>query len=1109
MKSLLRRVLPIPQRRWWPQVPLLWVLVVPFVVQVAASVGGVAYLSYRGAQRDLEAVAEQLRAQAAQRIHADLDQRLQQQQRALTLAYELLQQNQWPVDDEARVRQLLWQHMQLMPSLTTVGMATEQGLEVAYGRLMNADAVAQAERTTGRSLLLNTPFLIHRSPLQRTERYFSLVDGQGQPQELVYSQVLPVNEMIWYQTARSLNRQGWSPIFSTHATSELTINALMPLRDVEGQFEGALSTFLRLSEISAFLAKLEFSPTGESFIFERSGALVASSVAALPYKPRANGSVQRIYIQESDHPWLRATAQHLLQDYGNFDHLPDHSHATLRVNGDLLYVDVQAYRDDYGLDWVVVVALPNADLMPNVQASQRHLLWLWGGTLLLSTGLGWLTARLIMAPLRRLTKASQALAAGGKDPLADPLANPLTNPLTNSTANPLAEPTAIAELAHLAQTFNQMAHTIQTSQTELKQSLADLQTSEYRFRQLFQADVVGIMVADLEGHILDANDYFLNLVGYTRQDLVAGRLCWDTLTPPEHRVQDQRLVEELRHRGWFSAHEKAYYHREGYPVPVLMGGVMVGEDQVVCVEVDLRARKQAEQALRESEAFLQHIAAASPSILYIYDVQEQRNRYVIGAVKDILGYSSEEILAMESDFFPRLFPAEQLAQLNQDYVQISTLVDGEIRSNELVMQTASGDQRWVFNRYTVFSRDASGQVKCTLGSVQDITVLKQAEAETERWKDRLEFILAASPAAIFTCNLDYTVTFISQNIEGMVGYGPGEIIGWEGFWAEHIHPDDADRVVGEMGALFQQGRSTHEYRWKHRQGYYRWMLNELSLVRDDQGQPQELVGYCIDISDRKQAEAQLQQTNEDLLRATRLKDEFLAAMSHELRTPLTAILGMTEGLLEEVFGPITPAQAKALDTVDHSGSHLLQLINDILDVSKLEAGQMTLALTGPIDVVALCQTSLSFVEPQARAKAIQITTQRPDTLPQVTLDERRIRQVLINLLSNAVKFTPNGGMVTLSASVQPPATEADPAYLCLSVQDTGIGIAAADQERIFEPFLQLDSALNRKYEGTGLGLGLVKRLVAIHGGHLTLTSTPGQGSCFSVYLPYTDSLPAP
>lgn len=266
------------------------------------------------------------------------------------------------------------------------------------------------------------------------------------------------------------------------------------------------------------------------------------------------------------------------------------------------------------------------------------------------------------------------------------------------------------------------------------------------------------------------------------------------------------------------------------------------------------------------------------------------------------------------------------------------------------------------------------------------------------------------------------------------------------------------------------------------------------------------LGYSIFA--RQKAEAQLKKTNRELLLATQLKDEFLANMSHELRTPLNAILGMTEGLAEQVFGKINEKQKNALETIESSGTHLLELINDILDVAKIESGQGELSRTSTA-VASLCQSSLTFIQQQAVKKNIKLKTVLPPNLPNIFVDQRRIRQVLINLLNNAVKFTPIGGEVTLTVNLKQP----DPNQkivealanntLQISVSDTGIGIEPKNISKLFRPFIQIDSALSRQYQGSGLGLALVKRIVELHGGQVALTSKLGVGSCFTIDLPYT------
>ncbi|MBN3870486.1 GAF domain-containing protein [Nostoc sp. JL33] len=260
----------------------------------------------------------------------------------------------------------------------------------------------------------------------------------------------------------------------------------------------------------------------------------------------------------------------------------------------------------------------------------------------------------------------------------------------------------------------------------------------------------------------------------------------------------------------------------------------------------------------------------------------------------------------------------------------------------------------------------------------------------------------------------------------------------------------------------------------------------------------------------QQAEAKLTESNQELARATRLKDEFLANMSHELRTPLNAILGMTEGLQEEVFGIVNERQLKALQTIEGSGSHLLELINDILDVATIEAGQIKLDCTSA-SVADLCQSSLAFIKQQAFQKRIKVEIKLQLNLPDLLVDQRRIRQVLINLLNNAVKFTSEGGRIILEvAQLSPDIATTDSFgqhFLRIAVNDTGIGISPENIKQLFQPFVQIDSALNRQYPGTGLGLALVKRIVELHGGRVGLTSQLDVGSCFTIELPCTPGSP--
>ncbi len=242
--------------------------------------------------------------------------------------------------------------------------------------------------------------------------------------------------------------------------------------------------------------------------------------------------------------------------------------------------------------------------------------------------------------------------------------------------------------------------------------------------------------------------------------------------------------------------------------------------------------------------------------------------------------------------------------------------------------------------------------------------------------------------------------------------------------------------------------------------------------------------------------ADLRTANAELARAARMKDEFLASVSHELRTPLNAVLGISEALQEGVFGEMNEKQIGSLRSIEESGRHLLDLINDILDLSKVEAGKLELELA-PMSVEAVCQASLRMVKQNAHKKRLRINSSYDSQVTTFVADERRVKQVLVNLLSNAVKFTPEGGEVGLEV-----VGDEEAHAVLITVWDTGIGIADEHLQQLFRPFVQLDSRLSREFAGTGLGLSLVLRMMELHGGSVAVNSEVGQGSRFTVSFPW-------
>ncbi|HLF73706.1 MAG TPA: PAS domain S-box protein [Anaerolineales bacterium] len=276
--------------------------------------------------------------------------------------------------------------------------------------------------------------------------------------------------------------------------------------------------------------------------------------------------------------------------------------------------------------------------------------------------------------------------------------------------------------------------------------------------------------------------------------------------------------------------------------------------------------------------------------------------------------------------------------------------------------------------------------------------------------------------------------------------------------------------------------------------------------------------YAWDVTERKQMEmaiadernqlaqrveertADLIHANSNLARALRVKDEFLANMSHELRTPLNAILGLSESLIEQTAGPLNEKQQKYVVTISESGHHLLSLINDILDLAKIEAGQITLDINR-VDIRSVCQASLRMIKQLAQKKNQEVTLSIDHHIGLIWADERRLKQMMVNLLSNAVKFTSEGGQIGLEVHGSEDQNE-----VVITVWDNGIGMKEQDLSRLFQPFVQLDSGLARESTGTGLGLALVAQMVRLHGGSVRVESRPEQGSRFTIVLPWEPAL---
>lgn len=398
-----------------------------------------------------------------------------------------------------------------------------------------------------------------------------------------------------------------------------------------------------------------------------------------------------------------------------------------------------------------------------------------------------------------------------------------------------------------------------------------------------------------------------------------------------------------------------------------------------------------------------------------------------------------------------------------------------------------------------------------------VTAMRHAERRTAQQEAALRLsearrtrALIGSSDGFYEWDLPRRQAYFSPRFAQLIGRTPESLDSEVDAMQALLHPDDVARARAALKAHVEHGEPYDvELRMRHADGGWRWMRSRGLLDRGPDGSELRLSGSISDVTERHAAEEalreanerlearvaerthELTEANERLREVDRLKSEFLATMSHELRTPLNAILGFSSLMLADRNESLSEHQRRSLGHVNSAGHHLLSLINDLLDLSRIESGRMDCDIE-PLDAGALITEVLALLKPAADAKGLRLQGSLQPPL-MMHSDRRKLCQVLLNLVNNAVKFT-NVGAVEVRAAIVV-------GELRVEIEDTGIGIAGEQMKNLFQPFRQLDSSLRRVHEGTGLGLYLCRRLLELLGGRIEVSSQPGVGSCFRVTLP--------
>ncbi len=663
-----------------------------------------------------------------------------------------------------------------------------------------------------------------------------------------------------------------------------------------------------------------------------------------------------------------------------------------------------------------------------------------------------------------------------------------------------------------------------------------------------QAPAVAIQGYDANGVVTFWNRASEELYGFKAENAVGKNLGEFLLSLPEAQTFEAQVRAALATNIPVPVREWTMATATGATCSVMSSlfPIRFGRDQtqVICMDVDITARKRMEEALQVSKERYRRLLETTNVIPWEAEPRTRRFTYVGPQCLKLLGYPREAWL--QENFWSDHMLAEDRERVAQRCREMATTqaeYDLEYR-----MLAAGGQELWFRDIVSVMRGDDGPEM--LRGFMIDITDRRHAHDALLESKTRLT--LLNNLAKLIAAEISFEeivgrttpelgqyfshvrVFYAALNDEGQLrvlqSSEPPNMPSLAGLVADlsiapaclaslrsrepvmvfdlhqdervaplrdflklkgaqallHVPIHEADKLVGVLGFDAPAAR-----RWReHELATLKEIAEYLAIAYKDTRLQQE----------RKRLEEErataLRLANAELARAARTKDEFLASMSHELRTPLNAVLGISEALRDQVYGVMNEKQLAALCHLEESGRHLLALINDILDLSKIEAGKLRLEIA-PVPVESVCQASLRLFTQMALEKRLKISFQQDEQVVLLLADERRLKQILVNLLSNAVKFTPAGGEIGLEV-----CGDAEKGVVRFSVRDTGIGIAMEDLVKLFQPFVQLDSTLARQYPGTGLGLVLVHRMVELHGGGVAVESEPEKGSRFTVMLPW-------
>jgi len=605
-----------------------------------------------------------------------------------------------------------------------------------------------------------------------------------------------------------------------------------------------------------------------------------------------------------------------------------------------------------------------------------------------------------------------------------------------------------------------------------------LSVNKDMYRSFFKESSAVIFLVDAESsYIVDANMAACKYYGWTLEEITCRKISHINALPDDGTTDgEQRAADQKRN---YSIFKHRLANGEIRDVEVYSGPLELHSQSLLYYIVhDINERKLAEEELRRKEMQLR----TAQKVGHVGSWEIDFNSGKVDAseeARNIYGLEGEQLTIerIQQIVLPQYRPLLDKA--------LSELVE---KNSPYDVQFGMIRQRCGNIRFIHSVAEYHTERNVVTGMIRDITEHRRSEdalAEEAAWR---RILMEQSRDGIVIIDQDGKVFEANPRYAEMLGYSHEEMQALH-MWDWDIHYTREQLL--EMLQLADSKGVLHETRQRRKNG----TLIDVEINANAARFGSRKLSFCVcrDITERKQAEEELLSAKLAAEAANRIKGEFLATMSHELRTPLNSIIGFSEILLGGMFGSLNEKQTSYVNYVLMSGKHLLNLINDILDLSKVEAGKMELDCEQFYlsDAIAEIKTLIS---PLAIKKNIHLDVRIDSQLGMIDADKTKFKQILYNLISNAIKFTDEKGYVTIEAQRSGNLVQ-------VSINDTGIGIAKNDMDKLFQPFKQLNPCLNREYEGTGLGLALVKKFVEMHGGKIRVESKVGEGSIFTFVIP--------